>query len=263
VIEGFSHKSKGSHYHDSVREQVRRCSAEPFHLFDRRRMHYLRFGELDQSRIFRISPKIYRQLLDKSRDEIEQLFIEMERDLRPTEKKTYTYVVFDVSGHFPGIFSKKFPQALPQDQVDEVFLDEVCRINDDQQFWAGFDRANRLHDYLIRYVCWFFDHEFEEIKLMENLFSDWMDRRRTFRPPPARASMPVDEAMAILGITKEEMPSMTVQSLTRQYRKMAKTHHPDKGGKHEKFIKLNHAYSDMLRVLKSNTVRQRFTTHQW
>lgn len=262
VIEGFSHKSRGSHCRETLREQVRRCEAVQFHLFDRRRMHYLRFGELDQSKIFRTPPKIYRQLLDKSRDEIEQLFIEMERDLRATEKKTYTYVIFDVAGHFPGIFSKKFPQALPQEQVDEFFLDEICRINDDQQFWAGLDRDSRLPEYLIRYVCWFFDNEFEEIRLMGNLFSDWMDQRRTFRPP-VRDTMPVDQALAVMGISKEEMPSLTIQILTRQYRKMAKTHHPDKGGKHEKFIKLNHAYSNLLRALKSKNGRETYSTRQW
>jgi hypothetical protein len=263
VIEGFPHKSKGNVYRDSLREQVRRCNAEPFHLFDQRRMHYLRFGELDQSRIFRTPPKIYRQLLDKSRDEIEQLFIEMEWDLRSTEKKTYAYVIFDVAGHFPGIFSRKFPQALPQEHVDEFFLEEVCRIDRDQHFWAGLDRDSRLHEYLVRYVCWFFDNEFEEIKLMENLFTEWMDQHRTFRPPPVRESMPVDEALAVLGLSKEEMPSMTTQTLTRQYRKMAKTHHPDKGGKHERFIKLNQAYADLLRTLKSKTHRQKFTARQW
>jgi hypothetical protein len=260
VIEGFSHKSKGNVYQDSLREQVRRCDVEHFHLFDRRRMHYLRFGEVDQSRIFTTPQKIYRQLLDKSRDEIEQLFIEIERDLRATEKKTYTYVIFDVAGHFPGIFSKKFPQALPQDKVDEFFLEEVCRIDEDQYFWAGLDRDSRLHEYLVRYVCWFFENEFEEIKLMENLFSEWMDQHRTFRPPPVRDSMSVDEALAVMGISKKEMQTMTIQTLTRQYRKMAKTHHPDKGGIHEKFIRLNHAYSDLLRSLKLKSGKQSYAT---
>jgi DnaJ-class molecular chaperone len=57
------------------------------------------------------------------------------------------------------------------------------------------------------------------------------------------------------------MPSMTIQTLTRQYRKMAKTHHPDKGGKHEKFIKLNHAYSDLLRTIKSRSGKKTYSTH--
>ncbi|MCU0598793.1 MAG: J domain-containing protein [Desulfobacterales bacterium] len=262
VIDGFSHKRKGSAYGKSLRGEILRCDTEPFHMFDRRRMHYLRFGELDQSRIFRAPKKIYRQLLDKSRDEIEQLFINMEKDLRATEKKTYAYVIFDVAGHFPGNFSRRFPQALPQAQVDECFLEEVCRINEDIKFWAGFDRINRLQDYLVRYVCWFFDNDFEEVRLMENLFSEWMDQRRFFRPPPPRASMPVDEAMTVMGITQEEFSAMTIKILTRQYRKMAKTVHPDKGGQHEKFIKLNQAYSDLLRVLKTKTSGQRFTTRQ-
>jgi hypothetical protein len=43
---------------------------------------------------------------------------------------------------------------------------------------------------------------------------------------------------------------------------MAKTDHPDKGGRHEKFIKLNQAYSDLLRALKSRTGGRRFFTRQ-
>lgn len=69
-----------------------------------------------------------------------------------------------------------------------------------------------------------------------------------------------EEALSVMGIAKEDMPSMTIQTLTRQYRKMAKTYHPDKGGKHEKFIKLNQAYSDLLRAVKSRSGRQKFTT---
>jgi hypothetical protein len=109
-------------------------------------------------------------------------------------------------------------------------------------------------------VCWFFDNDFEEVRLMENVFSEWMDRHRTFRPPPAPLSMPVGEAMTVMGMTREEFSSMTIKTLTRQYRNMAKTYHPDKGGPHEKFVKLNQAYSDLLRVLKSKAGGTRFTT---
>ncbi|RJP87807.1 MAG: J domain-containing protein [Desulfobacteraceae bacterium] len=259
VIEGFTHKNRGGSRSESARQQVMRCETERFHMFDQRRMHYLRFGELDQSKISREPKKIYCQLLDKSRDEIEQLFFEMENDLRPTEKKTYAYVIFDVADHFPGSFSRKFPHALPQDKVDEFFLEEVCRINDDEKFWAGFDRNDRLDDYLVKYVCWFFDNDFEEIRLMQNLFTEWADQHRTFRPP-SRASMPENEALSVMGISRRDLSSMTIRSLTVQYRKMAKSIHPDKGGDHEKFIKLNQAYSDLLRGLKPKTGKARYST---
>ena len=250
VIEGFSHKSIDRNQRESIREQAARCDTERFHLFDQRRMHYLRYGELDQSKLFRASRKIYRSLLDKSRDEIEQLFTGMERDLRDTEKKTYAYVIFDVAGHFPGIFSRKFPHALPQEKVDAFFLEEVCRINEDREFWAGLERTGPMDDYLKKYVCWFFDNDFEKVGLMEHLFMEWVDQRRAYRPPVA-ASMPVDEALSVMEITREELSILTVRTLTRQYRKAAKTRHPDKGGSHEYFIKLNHAYSDLLRMVKS------------
>jgi len=260
VIEMFTRPSTSRGM--PLSEQKKRCESEPFHSFDKRRMHYLRFGAMDQSGIGRAPKKIYRKLLDKSRDEIEQQFIEMERVLGKTEKKNYVYTIFDVSGHFRSEIARQFPQALDQERVDTAFLEELCRINDDREFWSDLGISDRLDDYLLRYAIWFFDTDFEGSNYLQDLAWQFKRRHHGFTPPPPRVVMPVEEAVAIMGITQQELDGMTIRTLTRQYRLRAQSVHPDKGGSHEQFIRLNRAFSDLLRKVKGEGEKVRYTTRR-
>ncbi len=251
VIEGFSHQGMTSGDKKRLREKVERAENTDFHIFDKRRMHYLRFGEMDQSRLHRAPKKIYRDLLEKSRDEIEQYFMDVEKILTPKEKKAYPYVVFDVASHFPGEFARRFPQALAQEELDACFLEELCRLNEDEAFWADVGCTSSLNHYLIRYVCWFFDSEFGESRYMEDLMWEWIARRRRFRQPVAANRMKEDDALTVMGFTRQSFSGMTVKGLTRQYRNMARMYHPDKGGCHEAFIRLNQAFETLLARVKS------------
>ncbi|MDY6904990.1 MAG: J domain-containing protein [Thermodesulfobacteriota bacterium] len=248
AIEGFSRTPPGRE--TLRREQKKRCQTETFHMFDQRRMHYLRFGEMDQSRLNRAPRTLYRKLLDKSRDEIEQQFMAMEQVLQAHEKKTYAFVIFDVAGSFSSEIARQFPQALPQEKVDDCFLDAVCRLNTDPSFWADLEMCDTLHEYLIRYVCWFFDNDFDGGRYLDDLIWQFKRRHHGFRPPPPREAMPVEEALKLMGIEKSAFATMTVKTLTRQYRGMAKKYHPDQGGEHEQFIRLNRAFEDLMRKLK-------------
>ncbi|MFP4454101.1 MAG: J domain-containing protein [Desulfobacterales bacterium] len=253
VIEAFTRDTSGGLSRQKIRGQAERCEKEAFHIFDMRRIHYLRFGELDQSRIYSVPRKIYRPLLDKSRDELEQQFMEMESVLRESEKKNYVYVIFDVPSCFSGPLARKFPEAVNQDKVDFCFMDALCRLNKDASFWADLGVSEHLHDYLVRYACWFFDAAFENSWYLEDLMQQFISRHRTYRPPRPKYSMPVDEAAHIMGITRQSLSKMTVKDLTRRYREMAKIRHPDQGGQHESFIKLNRAFEQLLRTLKAET----------
>jgi hypothetical protein len=251
VIEGFTHRGRSGKKHASLKEACRRCETETFHMFDIRRIHYLRFAQLDQSKIFRAPKKIYRSLLDKSRDEIEQQFLQMENVLDANEKKSYTYVVFNVPDHFSGTLARNYPHALSQKKVDDCFVEEVCRLHSDESFWAGMSRSGILHEHLVRYVCWFFDHDYAESRYLDQLVYDWMARRRDFNPPKPEHSMGLTEALSVLGLTQKELSGLTVKSLTRHYRQMARKLHPDTGGGHNRFIKLSQAFEDLLRKVRS------------
>ncbi len=230
-----------------LRKQAKRCEQAAFHPFDMRRMHYLRFGELDMRKMARAPKKIYRKLLDKSRDEIEQQFLESESVLERRERKNYVYAVFGVADHFESEISRKFPQALDQERVDRVFLEEFCAINADEGFWGDMGITGRPNEYLIRYLIWFFDADFDGGFYLEDLAWQFRRRHHGHQAPIRQAAMPVDEALSMMGLSKGDFPGMSVKSLTRQYRVMAQKHHPDKGGDHDRFIRLNRAFQELVR----------------
>ena len=262
VIEGFTHRGSSGKKRESIKSACQRCETEKFHLFDMRRIHYLRFAQLDQSKIYRVPKKIYRPLLDKSRDEIEQMFFQMENVLDANEKKNYTFVIFDIPGHFEGELARNFPQALSQKKVDALFLDEVCRLDSDNQFWAGRPRSELIGEPLIRYLCWFFDSDYAESRYLDQLVHDWMARRRNFNPPRPKPSMALNEALSVLGLTGKELSGLTVKSITRQYRQMARKFHPDTGGGHNRFIKLSQAFEDLLRHVRAKRETSGYRVHR-
>ena len=55
------------------------------HIFDRRRLHYLKFGRMEQGYLWLVPQKLFNVLRNKSRDEIEQLFLDMELQLNPRD----------------------------------------------------------------------------------------------------------------------------------------------------------------------------------
>ncbi|MDL1967821.1 MAG: J domain-containing protein [Deltaproteobacteria bacterium] len=218
-----------------------------FHLFDKRRIHFLRFGNMDQGKIGRISPKLFQVLLNKSRDEIEQYFLESEGILDPSEFKPYVYVIFDLQRFSSKLTAKTMPQALNQKKVDEYFIEEICRLNKDRSFWAGMTTRPDLNEYLIRYIIMFFDNEYGQSYFLHDYIKNLIDGKRFYAPPPNKGSVTLDEAITIFGIKKDKLNKMSRRGLTALYRHMAKKYHPDKGGEHDKFIKLTEAYQKLLK----------------
>ena len=194
-----------------------------------------------------MSPALYRWLLAKSRDEIEQRFIKMERCLGPSELKNYTFVIFDLQRFFTESWAKRIPQGLNQEKLDRHFVKEICRLNTDASFWAGEEKADFLHEYLRRYVVMFFDNPFERDTFLQDHVREFMDSHRKWRFPERKQKMTVTEASSIFGVAKDILESMSKRSIIRLFRRLAKKLHPDKGGKHEEFIKLADAYRELLR----------------
>lgn len=209
--------------------------------FDRRRAHYLRFGNMDQGPVENMPAALFLNHAHKSRDEIEQQFFRQEAStLKPRELKSYVYAVFDLQRFFQGMLAKKMPQALDQDMVDEYFLAEICRINE-----TVYKRDKDLDTHLIRYLIMFFDHSYADSTLLDDLAKDFMNRHRVFSPRRAN-SLTLENACKLFHISREELKTMTRKHLTRLYRKLARQVHPDTGGSHEKFVDLNKAYETLL-----------------
>lgn len=223
------------------------CSGSPAHSFDKRRLHFLRFGSTDQGRVSHMPPRLEAKILNKSRDELEQYFLEEEARLREHELKTYLYTALNLQKHFNEAFARSIPQALPAEKIDDAFLKEFCLLNDDKEFWQERSDFSHLPEYLIRYLILFYDSSFPRRNRTSEQAQDFMDDHRQFGWPEQQNSVAKEDITAIFEESEETLKSADKKEITRLYRQKAKSLHPDKGGDHEKFVHLTEAYEQLLR----------------
>lgn len=238
----FRERDKTFAYQRMTRKE-KESVARSTHAFDKRRSHFLKFGNMDQGPLVNMPPALFRKLKDKCRDEIEQGFMQQESRLSHRELKSYVYTIFDLQRFFKGFLAKKMPHALDQNKVDTFFIQELCDLNT-----RLFRQSVHLHDYLIRYVVMFFDHPYGESVLLEEMEQDFRFRSRFFYQPP-KPAVSRSRAREIFNLTVTEFKAMDKRSLTRQFRKLARKHHPDKGGNHDKFVELSEAYQALLKKI--------------
>ena len=243
-IEPFMCRGRRSFH--KVRRQKNPAEEEVM-TFDKRRLYYLRSGAVDQRRMGLIPPRYFKSLLKKSRDEIEQHFLQLEKSLNPREYKQYVYVIFNLQHYFAGSSVRNIPHAMNQDEMDRYFLKELCRLHRDESFWAGFCKDQYLHEYLVRYVVMFFDYEFDGASAWHEYLQNFINSKRFYRPPPAQSKVTMTEVVEIFGMSEEDLKEMDKSDLTKLFRQKAHELHPDKGGEHEMFVKLAEAYKELLR----------------
>jgi len=226
-------------------EEDREAIEKEVSLFDRRRLYYLRYGAVDQSRISRLNPKLYRPLLNKCRDEREYYFMDMEKVLQYNELKTYVFAIFDLQRHFGESISATMPEALNQIDIADYFIEDICRLNGDALFWSKKPEGTSLHDHLVRYVIMFFDHGYGRRSLFDDFLREFMGRHRTFKWPDKKP-VSTGDAARIFDTEWQTLKKMNKKELTRLYRQRAKELHPDGGGEHELFVELNTAYASLI-----------------
>jgi hypothetical protein len=219
------------------------------HIFDKRRIHYIKFGQIDQHSLSKMPLKMFKVLHGKSRDEIEQYFMVQERILPPNELRSYVYTIFDLQRFFLDAIAAQRPQDLNQIKMDEFFVDAVCRLNEDKNFWAGMDMSDRLRDYLVKYVIMYFDYEFPRRSLFQDYLYEFINRHRTYIPPK-KVRVNMEEAARLFETSWENLKKMDLKCFNRLYRKMALKHHPDQGGSPETFVKLTKYYHGLLQKKK-------------
>jgi hypothetical protein len=223
-------------------------SASKFHIFDQRRILFLRCGKTNQRNIACVPHKMFGILKDKSRDEIEQMFMEMEKILAAREYKTYAYVIFNLQVFFTQWFAQTAPKMLDQKVLDEHFLKEICILNSDPEFWGGMETRNSLNEYLVRYAVMYFDYDYAPKSFMEEYIRKFINSRRDYYPPFKSRKANMEEAGTLFKTPPEELKKMNRKDLVRLYRKRIQKLHPDKGGDHDKFIKLSNAYHHLLKT---------------
>jgi len=240
----FRHRGKARV--SALSERERSAIEKDIHLFDRRRLYYLRYGGVDQSRIFRLNPKLYRPLLNKCRDEREFYLLDLEKALQHNELRTYVFAIFDLQRHFAESFSATMPEALNQADIADFFIEEICSLNDDKSFWRTGTGGTSLHDHLIRYMIMFFDHGYGRRSLFDDFVREFMGRHRAFSWPEKKPAVSTGQAEKIFQRKWQKLQKMSRRELTRLYRERAKELHPDSGGNHEQFIELNGAYASLM-----------------
>lgn len=255
AVGSFRQRGRNARRHPLLSDAEKKQIHFQTHVFDKRRIHFLRSGRSDQRALGRMPPALLHWLQNKSRDEIEQRFIQLERVLRPDEFKTYVYVIFNLKHFFNTILAERAPELLDAEEMDTYFIDELCRLNRSPAFWAGMPHGTGLHEYLARYVVVYFDFEFSSGQYLQDEFRDFINRHRAYRPPKKRTRISLSEISALFGVAREILDKMDLAALTRCYRRLALKHHPDRGGDPEIFIRITEAYQSMVKVKKAETGR--------
>ena len=247
ALETFRNRQKKLN-HRKVPKTRDTASASKFHIFDQRRILYLRCGQANQKNIACAPHKLFQVLTEKSRDEIEQMIIQMEKILAVREYKTYAYVIFNLQDFFTQWFAQTAPKLLDQMAVDEHFMEEICRLNRDLSFWGSMETGDCLNEYLVRYAVMYFDYDYAPKSFVEEYIRKFMNSRRDYRPSFKSRKANLEEASALFKETPEELKKMTRKDLVRLYRQRIQKLHPDKGGDHDKFIKLTRVYHHLLKT---------------
>jgi len=246
-MEHFFSRGKSPGRKGKTKIKLISCNGQTVGSFDKRRLHFLRFGSTDQGEVFSMPPALEVKLLNRSRDELEQYFLEAEAKLREVELKSYLYAALDLQSHFSEAYARSIPQALPPEKIDQAFLKELCLLNDNRIFWQDRTDYTHLPDYLIRYLILFFDSNFPRRNRAFDEAQEFMNGHRQFRWPERKETVSENEMALLFGENAETLHKANKKELTRLYRKKAKSMHPDKGGDQEEFIRLTTAYEELLR----------------
>ncbi len=213
------------------------------HLFDKRRFIFLKYLQIDTDSLLHRPLPFLNILLEKSRDEIENMFDMMELDLKPWEVKGYLYAIFGLPERFSHRLSRFIPDVQDQEKMDEFFLEEICRLNSDDHYLDQGARpagSDWIHPYLKKYLFQYFDYAFRGPRPGRSFHEN---QNREWRPSATDADSGLLEVM---GLEKDTFNKMTEREFVSYFRKMAQRLHPDKGGDHEQFIIFQQAFEALM-----------------
>ena len=222
------------------REQL--ALQEGYHLFDCRRLLFLKFGGTNVDPLLKRPLSFLNVLKDKSRDEIEQHIMRAEANLRPRETLAYIYASFGLAKYFAHRATRFMPEAQALEELDQAFLKELCFLLEDEAYRMGLSREEVLRDYLSRYVVMHFDRLEETRRFFEERQARLAERHYY------ATTKVVAQAASLFGVSEAELMRMGKEELGRLFRRRARELHPDQGGDHEDFIKLRKLYEELMAV---------------
>jgi len=237
IIEDFGSRSRSKKKRKRLTRAQRKELFKTLHPFDKRRICFLRFGQINMEGLIDQPLPFYRVLLFKSRDEIEQMINQMEGRLRPWERRGYLYGIFDIPSYFGYKMTRFIPDAQPLKDIDRFFLDSICQLNRDKNFFLGVDDwdKTKLHPYLQIYLFMYFDWAFKAPGINPE-YGKTKPRGKT-----------IEKYLKSMGLSLDEYENMSADDLSKYFKQQALKKHPDRGGSHEEFIILQNAYEMLLR----------------
>ncbi|WP_028321300.1 J domain-containing protein [Desulfatiglans anilini] len=253
VVDLFDRGGRGSRSGRTYSSQEMDTLQKELHSFDKRRLHYLRCGRVDIGNLEGRSWKFLNVLLEKSRDEIEHIFEDMERQLPEREIRAYLFTALHLQTHFSHLISRNYPGMLDPERVDHFFLEDLCRLNRDEGFFRGVrhDDRNVLHPYLARYVALYFDQGWDPHSVWDEDIQDFISRHRLVRSQSSSAhGLSPEEVRACreLELEPQGFRTMGRAEVVQTYRRKAIQAHPDTGGDHETFVRIKEAYECLIRL---------------
>ena len=251
IIERFERtKNPVKHWRESYSKESLLEFQRNLHTFDKRRIHYLRFGRVHIGDLDARPRSFLYILFEKSRDEIEHLIEEMEAALPPHELGPYLYTALRLQDHFSHLLTRYHPSAMDPEKLDRYFIEALCRLNRDPQFFKGVDHPDTasLHVYLVKYIIFYFDNAFRAGPAVDEDIEDFVWKHRFYKKPGATAATRPAERAACqsLGISPGDFQQMDRATLTRCYRRLAKETHPDRGGDNTRFLEVKEAYERLV-----------------
>jgi len=192
---------------------IKKLDMDQIHPFDALRYIALKFGILNPQKYINQPFPFLKNLMNKSRDEIENYLWDKEDKLKFRERFKY----------FQAIFKLAFVEDPKKNE--EMFLEKICKLAKNEKYRMGLSEEEVISRYLARYIWYYYD---TFLKIF------------TSRPQPKiyHESDIMYKIAEVLNVSVDFVKNSSKEKILKMFRQKLKEVHPDKGGKHEEFIKI-------------------------
>ncbi len=181
------------------------------HWFDRVRLIALKLDAKEPHRVINKRFPFFKFLIQKSRDEIENYLWNIEDRLNFRERFIYIYSIFSLQ------------RVSSLEERDQKFLNTLCEVAKDPNYFHYLTEDEVLANYLARYVWMYFD--FIPIRRVPKIYQE-IEKGYLL------------EISRVLNVSMEVLLHSSKREVLKLFRQKLLEAHPDKGGSHEEFIKI-------------------------
>ncbi|MFN3568311.1 MAG: hypothetical protein ACK4UR_05325 [Caldimicrobium sp.] len=193
------------------KEDAKDYDLNKIHWFDKVRLIALKLDHRDPYRVVNYRFSFLKSLFKKSRDEIENFLWDMEDKLNFRESLNYILSIFSLH------------KTKSVEERDRIFLENLCKIAKDPQYYLDLSEKEVLAKYLSRYV-W--------------IYYDYLPYRRVPKYYQDLEKNYFLELSKVLNMSVEILQRSSKKEILKLFRKKILEVHPDRGGNKEDFIRI-------------------------